>query len=62
VYVCVCNELTDRAMHEARRRGAVSAAEVLRQCGAEVQCGRCLSFIDRCLKEDERAGGDCPCR
>ena len=43
MYVCLCQAVTDRDIHEAAKNGATCLK-------VSVDCGRCASFARKCLK------------
>lgn len=45
MFVCVCNGLNERAVHEARNQGACTARDVHRHHGTTPQCGMCMKTI-----------------
>lgn len=51
MYVCLCNALTDRHVHEAAHAGASRPSEVYRACGCAVQCGSCSPAMRRILDQ-----------
>ncbi len=53
--VCICNRLSERAIRQAAGAGAVSIDHVFEQCGASVNCGKCLDFMEEIL--DNNAPG-----
>lgn len=50
MYVCVCQAVTDREIHQAARNGARTLKELRRDLGISVDCGRCASCARKCLK------------
>jgi bacterioferritin-associated ferredoxin len=45
VILCHCKVVTDRGVRTAVEKGAVSVAQVGRECGAGTQCGGCRPSI-----------------
>lgn len=43
--VCHCNGITDRKIRKAVRKGAGTASQVGRMCGAGTTCGGCIPTI-----------------
>lgn len=50
MYVCVCQAVTDREIHQAARDGARTLKDLRRDLGVGVDCGRCASCARQCLK------------
>ncbi|MBL6985532.1 MAG: (2Fe-2S)-binding protein [Methylobacter sp.] len=50
MYVCVCQAVTDREIHQAARNGAKTLSDLRRDLGVGVDCGRCVSCARQCLK------------
>ncbi|MGR9014129.1 MAG: (2Fe-2S)-binding protein [Gammaproteobacteria bacterium] len=50
MYVCVCQAVTDREIHQAARNGAKTLGDLRRDLGVGVDCGRCVSCARQCLK------------
>jgi bacterioferritin-associated ferredoxin len=50
MYVCVCQAVTDREIHQAARNGARTLKDLRRDLGVSVDCGRCASCARQCLK------------
>ncbi|HEY8158961.1 MAG TPA: (2Fe-2S)-binding protein [Methylobacter sp.] len=50
MYVCVCQAVTDREIHQAARNGARTLRDLRRDLGVGVDCGRCASCARQCLK------------
>jgi bacterioferritin-associated ferredoxin len=50
MYVCVCQAVTDREIHQAARNGAKTLKDLRRDLGVSVDCGRCASCARKCLK------------
>lgn len=42
MYVCLCTGATCKTVSEAIARGASTSKQVARECGAGLDCGRCL--------------------
>ena len=52
MYVCVCNKVTDRDIHQAVEGGAHSMKAILNATGAGSNCGSCASMIKTILDEN----------
>jgi len=50
MYVCVCQAVTDREIHQAARDGAKTLRDLRRDLSVGVDCGRCVSCARKCLK------------
>jgi bacterioferritin-associated ferredoxin len=50
MYVCVCQAVTDREIHQAARNGAKTLRDLRRDLRVSVDCGRCASCARKCLK------------
>ncbi len=50
--VCHCQEVTDRAIRQAVRKGARNRREVARSCKAGATCGGCRPAIDQILASE----------
>ncbi|SDK58754.1 bacterioferritin-associated ferredoxin [Methylophilus rhizosphaerae] len=51
MYVCVCNAVTERQVHQAVRNGAKTVKDLKEQLGVGAECGKCASCAKACLKE-----------
>jgi bacterioferritin-associated ferredoxin len=54
MYICNCNGIRARQIAAAIEAGAASPRAVLRACGVEPCCGRCLPEIGEKLREAPR--------
>lgn len=50
MYVCVCQAVTDREIHQAAKDGAKTITDLRRDLGVGTECGRCVSCARKCLK------------
>ena len=61
MYICLCNALTDRDVR-AHSEGGCSVSMVYKALGCEPQCGKCVPFVRRMLREQSgvaaEIGGD----
>lgn len=57
MYVCVCQAITERQIHEAARDGARTLKDLRRDLGVTVECGRCATCATDCLRQAH--GGHC---
>jgi len=68
MYVCVCNAVTERDIHDAITRGAASVRELRDELGIVDTCGRCATCALECLnrmsdpscKTASHCASDCP--
>ena len=51
MYVCLCNALTDRDLRLQIASGTSSVSMVYRACGCQPQCGKCVPFVRKMLRE-----------
>lgn len=54
MYVCVCQGVTERQIHEAAQNGASRLRDLRQQLGVTQECGRCATCAHQCLKEAKR--------
>jgi bacterioferritin-associated ferredoxin len=50
MYVCVCQAVTDREIHQAAKNGAKTLRDLRRDLQVSVKCGRCAGCARQCLK------------
>ena len=55
MYVCICNNVTERDIEQAVRGGARSVDCLVRELGVSSCCGQCRYFADNVLNEALRA-------
>ncbi|HXX83926.1 MAG TPA: (2Fe-2S)-binding protein [Casimicrobiaceae bacterium] len=51
MYVCLCNAITERQIVQAAELGARSSADLARELGVGLSCGRCTSCAKALLHE-----------
>jgi bacterioferritin-associated ferredoxin len=51
MYVCVCQAVTERQIHQAAQDGARSLKDLSRGLGITRECGRCANCARQCLNE-----------
>ena len=51
MYVCVCQAVTERQIHEAAWQGARTVKDLRRDLGVAADCGRCAGCARQCLRE-----------
>jgi bacterioferritin-associated ferredoxin len=59
MYVCICNGVTDRDIHQAVEAGCRSVAELTMRTGAGATCGSCLDLAAQ-LMDETRAVRELP--
>ncbi len=55
MYVCICNNVTERDIEQAVRAGASSVDCLARELGVSSCCGQCRCFADDVLNQALRA-------
>jgi bacterioferritin-associated ferredoxin len=55
MYVCICNSVTERDIHNAVAAGCDSMRELKRQLGVATECGRCTSCARDVLRQARSA-------
>jgi len=58
MYICVCNAVTERDIHDAITRGAASVRELRDELGIVDTCGRCATCALECLTRLSGTGCD----
>ncbi|MDR2690314.1 MAG: (2Fe-2S)-binding protein [Azoarcus sp.] len=51
MYICICQSITERQIHEAARNGADCLHDLRQQLGVTLGCGRCAVCAHACLKD-----------
>ena len=51
MYVCICNAVTDRDIHEAAAAGVATLAELTQRTGCSDCCGTCSDLAGEILAE-----------
>lgn len=54
MYVCLCNEVTDRQIRDAARRGCCRLDDLRSELGVASCCGACAETAQDLLDEHER--------
>lgn len=49
MYVCVCNAVTERQIHQAVKQGAKTVKHLKDSLGVGTECGKCVSCAKACL-------------
>ena len=55
MYVCLCNRITDKDIHQAAAEGASSVADLRHMLGVSNQCGTCVDAAQEVLSESFQA-------
>lgn len=50
MYVCVCNAVTERQIHQAVKDGAKTVKHLKDQLGVASECGACVGCAKDCIK------------
>ncbi len=61
MYVCICNNVTERDIEQAVRAGARSLDCLARELAVSTGCGQCRCVAADVLHEALRAVGGCEC-
>ena len=51
MYICLCNAITERQVHESARSGVRSIEELSAELGVAAGCGRCRECAVELLRE-----------
>jgi len=51
MYVCLCNNVTDRTIRQAAAEGVTSLSELQRRTGCAGSCGSCADLAEQVLHE-----------
>ena len=51
MYVCICNAVSERKIHQAVANGARDVADLQEMLGVATGCGTCAEFAMDCLHE-----------
>lgn len=51
MYVCVCQAVTERQIHQAVHEGAKTLKDLSRELGVATECGRCAACARQCLRD-----------
>ena len=51
MYVCVCQAVTERQIHQAVNEGARTLQDLRRELGVAAECGRCATCARQCLRD-----------
>lgn len=51
MYICICNAVTEKQVHQAIDGGAVTVDDLYRLLAVGSQCGSCRDCARQCLNE-----------
>lgn len=60
MYVCVCNAVTERDIHEAVDNGATTVKHLKATLGVSADCASCASCAKACIKSAKNKQSDTP--
>ena len=55
MYVCNCNGIRERDVHQAIEAGAQKPVDVFRHCNTAAQCAKCVCDMRRMIGEAKEA-------
>jgi bacterioferritin-associated ferredoxin len=61
MYICICNQVTDRDIQHAAAQGCASLRQLKAQTGLGTQCGSCCqdgAEVLKCCRAEMEALGD----
>ncbi|HKJ71510.1 MAG TPA: (2Fe-2S)-binding protein [Gammaproteobacteria bacterium] len=58
MYVCICNAVSERRIHQAAAEGARTLGDLQDMLGVATGCGTCAQFAMECLNEAVAAEAD----
>jgi len=58
MYVCLCNALTTKDIQKAKDSGICRPTQVYKSLGCNMQCGKCLEYIEDILQENDLNGSE----
>nr|WP_249352173.1 MULTISPECIES: (2Fe-2S)-binding protein [unclassified Rudaea] len=50
MYVCICNAVTEKMIHQAAAEGVRSLSELTRRTGCSGDCGSCADLAEEVLR------------
>lgn len=53
MYVCLCNGVTDRQIHQSIREGAASLQDLQNTLSVATQCGQCACLAQELLDQSQ---------
>ena len=51
MFVCICNNVSERKIHEAAAQGVRTLEELSTHLGVATGCGTCAECAQQCLRE-----------
>jgi len=51
MYICICQAVTERQIHQASQNGARTLQDLRRDLGVSSECGRCAGCARECLQQ-----------
>jgi len=61
MYVCLCNQVTDRQIREAARSGCRRLEDLRNRLGVAACCGSCADMAEELLEESSTDSGPLSC-
>jgi len=55
MYVCICNNITERDVRQAIDQGACSVRDLNRELGVGSECGKCTCVARQIIKREQKA-------
>lgn len=52
MYICLCNSLTSKKVHEAVEKGVSCSKNIYSYYNCKPKCGKCIDFM-KCLVEEK---------
>ena len=62
MYICLCNALTDKQVHQAVANGACRPRDVYGACGCRAQCSSCARAMLAAIRDAAAALAPPPAR
>ncbi len=50
MYICICNQVTDRQIQQAVNDGVSSFSEIQSELGVATKCGECKNHARQCMR------------
>lgn len=61
MYVCICQAVTERQIHQAANEGARTIKDLRHHLGVGSECGRCVGCANQCLREASSSDQNTAC-
>lgn len=58
MYICICNAVSDKAIHQAVGEGATSIRDLSFMTGCGTQCGSCVKHVREVLDQALAQAGE----